>query len=79
MPVGVCPAAVRRAVVSLGCVLLMLAGTAAPALATAPAARPAGLDRFLSASLGSTRLPGMAVVVTHGSDVVYLKGFGADG
>lgn len=64
---------------SLGCVLLMLAGTAAPALATAPAGGPAGLDRFLSASLGSTRLPGMAVVVTHGSDVVYLKGFGADG
>lgn len=38
-----------------------------------------GLDRFLAVKLARTGLPGMAVTITHGPDILYVKGFGSDG
>jgi CubicO group peptidase (beta-lactamase class C family) len=39
----------------------------------------AQLDRYLASALARTGLPGMAVVVTHGAQIVYRKGFGSAG
>jgi CubicO group peptidase (beta-lactamase class C family) len=47
------------------------------------AAEPAGVDtaavdRFMSEYLSRTRLPGAAVAITHGDQVVYVAGYGHD-
>lgn len=44
-----------------------------------PAVNTAALDRMLARQWQATGLPGMAVVVARGDDVVYLGGFGSDG
>ncbi|TDC08911.1 class A beta-lactamase-related serine hydrolase [Streptomyces sp. 8K308] len=53
---------------------------AAPAGAAAPAARatldPAAIDRFLNDYLDETGLPGAAVAVTRGEEVVHAAGYG---
>ena len=40
---------------------------------------PAALDRYLADARAATGLPGMAVAVIRGPDVVHLAGFGTDG
>jgi CubicO group peptidase (beta-lactamase class C family) len=39
---------------------------------------PAAIDTFLDDALESTGLPGLSVVVTHGSDVLHAAGYGHD-
>lgn len=70
----------RAVLVAVGCLLVMWAW-AAPAAQGATAGNPSrdGLDRFLASRLDKTGLPGMTVVVTRGSEVVYARGFGSDG
>ncbi len=63
-----------------GCVLVMLVLPAAPTAATSVPGLDVGeLDGFLASSLDATGIPGMAVAITSGSDVVHVKGFGSDG
>ncbi len=50
----------------------------APAGAS-PVPDVAEIDRFLAGGLDATGLPGMAVAVTHGADVVHVAGYGTDG
>lgn len=72
-------ALIRRAVPVLGTVLVLLGGLAVPGgAAPRPAPDLEALDRFLGSSLARTGLPGMAVVITHGPDVVVVRGFGTD-
>lgn len=62
-------------------VLTVLLGFAGPvgAAPAPPAPDPAVIDRYLAEALAATRLPGMAVAITHGSRVVHLAGIGTDG
>src|SRR4051794_21213444 len=53
----------------------LLLGTATPAAAAAPAP---DVDGYVRAYLGHTGLPGAAVAITHGADVVRVAGFGHD-
>jgi len=63
------------AVVALGCVAAALLG-APPAAA---AFEPATIDRYLADGLAATGLPGMAVAVVRGGEVVHVAGYGTDG
>lgn len=68
----------RRSGTVLACLAALLPGPSVPASTVPPSTVDAGaLDRYLSASLAATGLPGMAVAVTRGSDVLYVRGFGA--
>lgn len=68
----------RRSGTVLACLAALLPGPSGPAQPVPPSTVDAGaLDRYLSASLAATGLPGMAVAVTRGSDVLYVRGFGA--
>ena len=70
----------RRVVATAGCVLAVLLAAGAPAAAAAPASPdPVAIDEFLAAGLDATGVPGMAVAVTHGAEVVHLAGYGTDG
>jgi CubicO group peptidase (beta-lactamase class C family) len=53
----------------------LLLGTATPAAAAAPAP---DVDSYVRAYLDHTGLPGAAVAVTHGADVVRVAGYGHD-
>lgn len=53
-------------------VLLAVAGAAVPPSSAA-------LDSFLASALARTGMPGMAVVITHGAQLVYRKAFGCAG
>ncbi|MEV7097148.1 serine hydrolase domain-containing protein [Amycolatopsis sp. NPDC051045] len=53
----------------------LLLGTATPAAA---AAAPLDVDGYVRAYLDHTGLPGAAVAVTHGADVVRVDGYGHD-
>jgi CubicO group peptidase (beta-lactamase class C family) len=71
----------RLGVAVVGCVMALLLGAGVPSV-TGPGSRRvdwAELDRFLAVELARTGLPGMAVTITHGPDVLYVKGFGSDG
>jgi CubicO group peptidase (beta-lactamase class C family) len=58
----------------------MLLAAGMPAAAAAPAEPdPVAIDRFLTAARDATGVPGMAVAVTHGADVVHTAGYGTDG
>ena len=74
-----------RALVAVSIAVLL----AAPVLASAPASsaqaashRPepvaARVDRFLSAQLKDSAIPGAAVAVTHGDQVLMVRGYGHD-
>jgi CubicO group peptidase (beta-lactamase class C family) len=75
----------RRSPTAAVCFLaVLLLGAAAPTAATSGGQGPtapdlAALDRFLSTHLPGTGLPGMAVAVTHGPDVPFVKGYGSAG
>ncbi len=73
--------AVRRLTATVGCVVvaLLVSATAVDAAPSRAAPDPAALDRYLAGARAATGLPGMAVAVTHGPDVVHLAGFGTDG
>lgn len=73
--------AVRRltATVSLVVVALLASAATVGAAPFRAAPDPAALDRHLADALAATGLPGMAVAVTRGPDVVRLAGFGTDG
>ncbi|HWN29187.1 MAG TPA: serine hydrolase domain-containing protein, partial [Actinomycetospora sp.] len=60
-------------------VALLVSATAVDAAPSRAAPDPAALDRYLAGARAATGLPGMAVAVTHGPDVVHLAGFGTDG
>ncbi|WP_020643781.1 serine hydrolase domain-containing protein [Amycolatopsis balhimycina] len=53
----------------------LLLGTATPAAAAAPAP---DVDGYVRAYLDHTGLPGAAVAITHGADVVRVAGYGHD-
>ena len=36
----------------------------------------AAIDRYVAARMSATRMPGLAVAIVNGDDVVYLKGYG---
>jgi CubicO group peptidase (beta-lactamase class C family) len=64
----------------VGCLLVSLIITCAPTWAAAPSGfDPQQVDRLVASGLGRIGFPGMAVVITHGSQVVYLRGFGSAG
>src|SRR5690349_2767520 len=48
------------------------------AASTGPGLDPAAVERFVSAYRERTGLPGVAIAVTHGAQVVYTAGFGHD-
>jgi CubicO group peptidase (beta-lactamase class C family) len=71
----------RLGAAAVGCVMALLLGAGVPSV-TGTGSRGvdrAGLDRFLAVELARTGLPGMAVTITHGPDVLYVKWFGSDG
>ena len=72
--------AVRKLTATVGCVVVVLLA-AATTVNAAPsrAPDPAALDRYLADARAATGLPGMAVAVIRGPDVVHLAGFGTDG
>ena len=73
--------AVRKLTATVGWVVVVLLASAATVAATPSRAAPdpAAIDRLLAGARAAIGLPGMAVAVTHGSDVVHLAGFGTDG
>jgi CubicO group peptidase (beta-lactamase class C family) len=73
--------AVRKLTATVGCVVVVLLAAAATvdAAASRAAPDPAALDRYLADARAATGLPGLAVAVTRGPDVVHLAGFGTDG
>ena len=72
--------AVRKLTATVGCVVVVLlaSATTVSAAPSRAAPDPAALDRYLADARAATGLPGMAVAVTRGSDVVHLAGFGTD-
>jgi len=69
-----------RVVAVAGCVAAVLLVARVPASAAAPEPTDrAAIDRFLAAGLVATGVPGMAVAITHGADVVHVAGYGTDG
>jgi CubicO group peptidase (beta-lactamase class C family) len=73
---------VLRATTLWGCLtclaLLCLTG-APPTWAATDEIDPAAIDRVAAESFAATRLPGMALAVTHGEDVLLVKGYGSAG
>jgi CubicO group peptidase (beta-lactamase class C family) len=63
------------------CAVTVLLAHSAPLRAAPPRPPPdpAVIDRYLTDALAATGLPGMAVAITHGSDVVHLAALGSDG
>ncbi|WP_433781414.1 serine hydrolase domain-containing protein [Actinomycetospora sp. CA-101289] len=60
-------------------VVLLASAATVDAAPSRAAPDPAALDRYLADPRTATGLPGMAVAVTRGPDVVHLAGFGTDG
>jgi CubicO group peptidase (beta-lactamase class C family) len=69
------PWGVAAAVV--GCIAVTVLGGTASAAPAVPDA--AAIDRYLADALDATGLPGMAVAITEGGDVVHTAGYGTDG
>jgi CubicO group peptidase (beta-lactamase class C family) len=76
-------AARRGAIVALGAVAVLLAlGGTRPSTAAATGARDTGppdfsaIDRYVETERRATRLPGLALGIVHGDQVVHLQGFG---
>lgn len=67
------------AVAVLGCLVALLLGVAPSAAVGVSRLPPSVVDRFLRTALERTGLPGMGFALTHGGDVVEVRGFGADG
>src|SRR3712207_644870 len=44
-----------------------------------PALDTEAIDRFIAAQLAAQRLPGLALAITHGDQVMYVKGYGTAG
>lgn len=40
---------------------------------------PAAVDQFIAQEMDTQRLPGLALAITQGDQVLYVKGYGADG
>jgi CubicO group peptidase (beta-lactamase class C family) len=40
---------------------------------------PAAVDRFITSEMRAQRLPGLALAITQGGQVLYVKGYGTDG
>jgi CubicO group peptidase (beta-lactamase class C family) len=71
---------VRRVAFTAACAAVgLLASLVAAAAVAAPGPDRGAVDRFLADALGTTRLPGMAVAITRGPEVVHVVGFGTDG
>jgi CubicO group peptidase (beta-lactamase class C family) len=73
----------RGTVVALATMLVLLAfGATGPPTAAAASAPGAGtpdlaaIDRYVEAHRQATRLPGLALCIVHGDQVVHLRGFG---
>lgn len=75
-------AAVAALVLTPAAVRVASADARSGALAAGSSSRQpfdaAALDRFMSDQLEATSIPGAAVAVTHGDEVVHLAGFGRD-
>lgn len=64
----------------LACVVLALAlATPAPGVAAGGGPDLAAIDRAVARSFAATRLPGMALAITRGQDVLLVKGYGSAG
>jgi CubicO group peptidase (beta-lactamase class C family) len=78
---GAVPRVLGELLTVITCAAVALLAVPLPANAdpvpTAPG--PAVIDRYLADALAATGMPGMAVAITHGPDVVHLAGFGTDG
>ncbi|MBA2293089.1 MAG: beta-lactamase family protein [Gemmatimonadales bacterium] len=53
-------------------------------MSQAPTARPdspdfAAIDAYVTQSMASDRVPGVAIAIVHGDSIVHLRGFGHDG
>jgi CubicO group peptidase (beta-lactamase class C family) len=72
--------AVRASVAVLAAVPLLAAAPMLPAEAASerPDRVAAHIDRFLSAQLRDSAIPGAAVAVTHGDQVLMVRGYGHD-
>lgn len=75
---GVSGSLLCRTAALVGCLVAVLGCAADPGAAT-PGGDAGALDRYLTSSLAATGLPGMAVAVTRGPEVLYLRGFGSAG
>lgn len=51
--------------------------TTLPVLAVAGASfHPVAIDRFIAAQMARRRIPGLALAITHGSQVAHVRGYG---
>ncbi len=58
---------------------ILMLGTASNAQAAGPAGSTldlAAVDRFIIAQMKDQRIPGLALAITHGDQVVYVRGYG---
>lgn len=70
----------RAAAVVAGCVAVtFLAGGTSVGAGPPAVPDPAVIDSYLADSLDATRLPGMAVAIIRGGEVVHAAGYGTDG
>ncbi|HYH29746.1 MAG TPA: serine hydrolase domain-containing protein [Pseudonocardia sp.] len=69
----------RRVVALAGCLVAAFFAPGAAAAAPPAAPDPAAVDRYLADSREATRIPGMAVAIVRGGEVVHVAGYGTDG
>ena len=62
-----------------GCVAVAFLATGNSAGEPPPAPGPTAIDRYLADSLDATRIPGMAVAIIRGGEVMHMAGYGTDG
>ena len=69
------PARLVAVLLTAAVLMLPLAG-ATPASAQSGDIPAADIDRYIAQQMAQTHIPGMAVAIVRGQDIVYLKGFG---
>ena len=58
-------------------VILLFTGSRLPA--QPPLFDPAAVDDFITRQMAAQRIPGLALAITRGGEVLYVQGYGADG
>lgn len=67
------------ALLAIGVVMILVSHPVSLHAQRGPMFDEEAIDRFIEQQMVSNRVPGLAVAVTSGSDVIYLKGFGMAG